>query len=147
MSAPRWISAGLAFSGAVFAALAWAIPPFWPGYLVWIGWICIAVGRGEIHARWFWWISALWNLVFVAMLFSDTDWTLENKAWGYWHARVHSFIAAILSGLCLWLISIERSRPRMKAEPNQSHQHNAGDLPPINDSPESDTPSSIAPRG
>jgi len=101
MNGPRYFAAALAISGIVFAAVSWAIPPFWPGYVVWAGWICIAVNFKKTPARWFWWLSAIWNLILLAMLLSDTDWTLENKALVYWHARLHSAVAVVLSGASL----------------------------------------------
>lgn len=87
----------LGISGIYFAGVAWIIPIFWPGYLVWAGWLAIAAGSSKINNPFFWGLSFGWNLLITGMLLSDTDWTFQNKSLGYLHARLHSVAACAIS--------------------------------------------------
>lgn len=120
MNMQRFISGILALSGAVFALMTWIIPPFWPGYLVWLGWIFIACGSRTLSKRWFWLVSTIWNAGMLWLFLSDTDWNSENKAMIYWYARVHVLVATVASAvLC---VRFPPSFQREKKEPNKAQE-------------------------
>jgi hypothetical protein len=72
-------------------------PPFWTGYLVWIGWIAVACGSKNINKRWFWLASAIWNAGLLWLFLHDTEWGGKDKALIYWHARLHLLMAVFAS--------------------------------------------------
>lgn len=102
----RVIASLLALSGLEPASLAWFFPFFWPGYIVWIGWILIATGVSRANRTLFWGFSIGWNLFVAVFLFSDTDWSFNNKAFGYVHARLHTAAACVLSVAALVLLML-----------------------------------------
>jgi hypothetical protein len=114
----RIVSLFLAMSGLVFAPVAWILPIFWPGYLIWIGWIAITCGSSRVNRPWFWASSLLWNLLITAMLLLDTDWTFQNKAWGYFHARAHSISACLLSLIAL-LVALGARHAKTESKPSR----------------------------
>ena len=66
----RGLAAALAISGFPYVIILFFIPPFWPGFAVWGGWVAITFGFQGPHNRWFWGASALWNLGVIVFLSS-----------------------------------------------------------------------------
>lgn len=103
----RATALALGLSGLIIAGIAWIIPIFWPGYLIWAGWLAIAAGSSKINNPVFWGMSFAWNLLITVMLLSDTDWTFQNKSIGYLHARLHSVAACAVSFVAMIYIAIQ----------------------------------------
>jgi hypothetical protein len=101
MNKQRIIAGCLAASGALFGLVAWMSPLFWPGYLVWLGWILIACGSEKLSKRWFWFISAIWNAALFILFLSDSDWRASGMTFSYWYARFHLAVAIFASGFII----------------------------------------------
>src|SRR5688572_2064745 len=100
----RVIAALLAASGAWYALLTWMLPPFWPGYIVWAGWFAVACGQKRWQEKWFWIVSASWNLILFALFASDTKWTRSIADFGYWHPRLHLAVAVLVSAYLIVIV-------------------------------------------
>jgi len=92
----------------------------------------------------------LW-LIFMAIGPIVTAWAIALKNGGFWWSLfLVTAVAAIYFGskakLRLELL-VQMSREARNQTPNQSAQHNAGSRPSSGDSPASETPSSLDPRG
>jgi hypothetical protein len=112
MKEARIVGGILALSGTIFFAFAWMLPPLWPGYLIWVGWIVIAVTPSGLDKRWFWLASAFWNAGVLWLFFGGPDWSHKEEPFFLWHARIHSAVAVLASVYLCFL------KPRKR--PNQS---------------------------
>jgi hypothetical protein len=54
------LAASLALTGCIFLPLG-ALPILWPGLLIWIGWLAIALGLRWVSNLPFWFASTLWH--------------------------------------------------------------------------------------
>ncbi len=100
----RFIAFILAASGLAIARIAWLIPLFWPGYVLWFGWIAIALGSSRFDKVWFWSSCVIWDAGMMALLFS-----FQNEATGFLHVRIH---AAGVLGLSILVLAIHLRRAR-----------------------------------
>ena len=103
MQLTRVFAIVLALSGIWFLPIAW-FPVFWPGLLLWVGWVAIAIGVKRTDRPWFWFCCAFWNGYWLLELFSDTDWT-GHKAFVYWYVRMHVVASVGLSIGAIFLLS------------------------------------------
>lgn len=98
MSYTRVASIVLVISGSVYAFLGWRFPAFWPGFLVFAGWIMIALGSKKVDRPWFWWLSFSWNVLWLSVLLAFTPFrSLPDMSLIEWHSRLHLALATILS--------------------------------------------------
>ena len=104
MKNPRNIAAILAVSGLVFVFLSGGLVPLLPGWLIWIGWVLISFGLQFLQRRWFWAMSAAWNLYVTLTLLAFTTWPLHTESMIYWYSRLHSIAAVLLSALSFYFI-------------------------------------------
>ena len=58
----------LAVTGSTVAFVAWVFPVLWFGYAVWVGWVANALGHRRWQEKWFWLVSAGWNIALVLVL-------------------------------------------------------------------------------
>ena len=112
----RSASAVLAASGLVTILLAGGTILLIPGVLIWICWILISVGVRSLQIRFFWAISAVWNIVVSAILLSFTDFGLKERPIVYWDSRIHSILAVVLSIFVWW--SLRRENGNKEKQPN-----------------------------
>ena len=99
-----------------------AFPVFWPGVLVWIGWVTIALGFRKFNQPWFWLVATSWDGFWMFVLYMDTDWGSYDKAPSYWHLRRHVALSVALSVVAFSILLIKRRKAEL---PCQSK------LPPI----------------
>jgi len=91
------IAAILALSGAFYAFWVWVIPPLWPGYVIWIGWIAVAAGFKRWQEKWFWIVSTTWNMIlFLIFFFTRTPSDGGNRI-QRWYTEGHLVLAILLS--------------------------------------------------
>jgi hypothetical protein len=96
----RVVSFALALSGSLYVFLGWRIPTFWPGFLIYAGWISIAFGYTKVDRPWFWWISVSWHALWLAFLLAVAPISsVSDMSFIQWHPRLHLLFATLLSAL------------------------------------------------
>lgn len=115
----RIFAIGLAISG-IWLLPAAMMPLFWPGLLIWFGWIAIGLGVRWLNHPIFWLCCALWDGYWGILLFSDTDWSGINKAPGYFHVRYHAAASVLLSVTAIAILLYQFGRSEKNGEISQA---------------------------
>ncbi|TWU01236.1 hypothetical protein [Stieleria varia] len=96
----RTMSAALAMFGSIFLIPAMVFCVFWPGVLVWICWLLIAMNQRWLDHPMFWTYSLFWNSLMVAWLSYTIWWQYTGGPhWDRASAFMigHSTVACIVS--------------------------------------------------
>lgn len=93
----RILSGFLAVDGAIYLLVAWLSPIGWAGYLVWVGWVCIAAFDKLTTRISFWILSLAENGLLLFFFWDSTQWSIGDKSFVYWHCRLHLLVATYVS--------------------------------------------------